>query len=431
MSKTPENRNTPEQETVDEGAAMAEQALPSNAPVGTPEWAKPLYMELRDIKSHLKQSDQRTADAIKDVYGQLRSAKNDTCELQERSKDQEDKIVDLSRNISKLSLENKSLKDKLVRLEAYNRRSNLLITGIEESRTASDDDCRRIAYKCMSDIGVSESDKILIARCHRYGLPKAGLTRAIIVRFEHFEDRQKVWAKRMNSKKAGKDVYINEDFPPEMIARRNKIYPCYKAAIDCGKYKGKVMRREDFMILEGKRYTVENLHELPEGINPKSLCEKWSNNSVGFFHGESPLSNHFLAEFKYEGITFNSSEQALMHQKAIQFGDKKAAEEILNSDDPRDQKKLGHNIRNYKEKDWKAKRDEVMKSILLAKFTQVDGARFHLLSTESRTSCESNPKDDYWGTGIPLHDANALDKDKWKGANKLGQYLEELRSKLI
>ena len=151
MSKTPENRNTPEQETVDEGAAMAEQALPSNAPVGTPEWAKPLYMELRDIKSHLKQSDQRTADAIKDVYGQLRSAKNDICELQERSKEQEDKIVNLSRNISKLSLENKSLKDKLVRLEAYNRRSNLLITGIEESRTASDDDCRRIAYKCMSE----------------------------------------------------------------------------------------------------------------------------------------------------------------------------------------------------------------------------------------------------------------------------------------
>ena len=43
----------------------------------------------------------------------------------------------------------------------------------------------------------------------------------------------------------------------------------------------------------------------------------------------------------------------------------------------------------------------------------------------------ATPLDKFWGIGLSEKDLNSLSKSKWKGLNKLGNILMEVRDKLI
>jgi len=426
-SSVPDMEDCSDMSQPQQGVAVVE-AVSKSLPDDAPNWAKQMFLEIQEVKCEVKASESRTVKAIEDSYTQLSSIKSDVVELKEKCRMQDDQLQFLHSKVSILERNNSMLSEKLIRLEAYNRRQNLQFTGIPEQANESDDDCKRKAIQVMKDMNIDGCEQFRLARCHRNGQRKADSPRPILIRFDHFEERQRVWRKRWDSVKP---VYINEDFPYEIEQRRKRIYPSYKAAKDCGMYKGKVSMVQDTLILNGKRYTVDNLSELPDGLNPKSLCEKWSDTAVGFFHGDSPLSNHFLCDFNYEGKSFNCAEQALMYHKALKFDDDSTANKIMNQQDPRAQKREGYHISNFVANTWNKTQDDLMSRILLAKFSQVDTARHHLQKTGSRTICECNPSDMYWGTGMKLNDKYSLCSQSWKGENRLGKLLENLRSKLV
>jgi ribA/ribD-fused uncharacterized protein len=49
---------------------------------------------------------------------------------------------------------------------------------------------------------------------------------------------------------------------------------------------------------------------------------------------------------------YNTSEQFMMHQKAILFDDNKTAQMILNTKSPREQKALGRLVKNFDKSIW-------------------------------------------------------------------------------
>ena len=61
------------------------------------------------------------------------------------------------------------------------------------------------------------------------------------------------------------------------------------------------------------------------------------------------LSNWYLSKFIVDDITYSSMEQYMMYQKAILFKDEFTAKKILESKEPREQKKLGRLIKNFDE----------------------------------------------------------------------------------
>ena len=63
-----------------------------------------------------------------------------------------------------------------------------------------------------------------------------------------------------------------------------------------------------------------------------------------------------------------------------------------------------------------------MKEGITLKFTQVDGLRQALLSTNDKELIEASPRDGYWGIGLSLGSHNLKDRDKW-GSNNLGKIL--------
>ena len=55
---------------------------------------------------------------------------------------------------------------------------------------------------------------------------------------------------------------------------RNKLYMLYKKAKSMYRYKQKVHLVGDVLILDGKRYGVDELHNLPVELSPRQFSER-------------------------------------------------------------------------------------------------------------------------------------------------------------
>ncbi|MCA1806498.1 MAG: NADAR family protein, partial [Actinobacteria bacterium] len=107
------------------------------------------------------------------------------------------------------------------------------------------------------------------------------------------------------------------------------------------------------------------------------------------------------------------------------------AHEVLNTDDPRMQKKLGRAVSNYNDNAWSAIADEIVYNGNNAKFTQNAVLHAALMATEGTTLVEASPYDRRWGIGLDADDPRAMDPSQWRGENRLGFVLTRLRDDLI
>ncbi len=157
------------------------------------------------------------------------------------------------------------------------------------------------------------------------------------------------------------------------------------------------------------------------------------NKVVRFYNPEGEngyLSNWYKAEFCYAGRTYHSSEQYLMEQKALTFGDVEIAEKIMASDDLNEIKKLGRKVARYNDALWKTIRGQIMRRGIRAKFQQNPELLYNLLSTGNALIVECAPRDMVWGIGVDMEDSRSMDPKEWKGRNLLGRTLMRVREDL-
>jgi len=150
-----------------------------------------------------------------------------------------------------------------------------------------------------------------------------------------------------------------------------------------------------------------------------------------FFWG-SFLSNFYYAPFDvaFEGETlhFKSSEQAYMASKALFFGDSAAFRKILDAFDAREAKAIGRTVNNFDAIAWDEVSYEAMFSACVAKFANNIIIREKLIETGDLILVEASPLDCIWGVGLHEDDDLILNEKNWKGENRLGKVLMEVRS---
>ena len=78
------------------------------------------------------------------------------------------------------------------------------------------------------------------------------------------------------------------------------------------------------------------------------------------------------------------AEQYMMHGKAIVFGDREIAEQILAATQPRAQKALGRKVRNFDDVIWKKNRESIVLAGNRLKFTQNEHLKTALVATRGR-----------------------------------------------
>ena len=200
-----------------------------------------------------------------------------------------------------------------------------------------------------------------------------------------------------------------------------------KAARRIDKYKGACHLDGPQLIIEGKRYHHQNIHTLPDDLNPMEVTSK-SNEEVFAFFGElNPLSNFHPCKFNLEGESFNSSEQYIQWTEAKYGGDKIVMDHILNCEDVADCKEVSRDITNLDRKGWVESAESLCFKGIQAKFLQNNHLMESLLNTGEKTLVEAS-YDETWGTGQHLGSRDCLTESKWKSIGILGRILMRIRS---
>ena len=159
-----------------------------------------------------------------------------------------------------------------------------------------------------------------------------------------------------------------------------------------------------------------------------------------FFWGHQPREDGQLSDsvfsqwwpctFLIEGVTYSSTEQYMMAEKARLFGDADAHTAILASDDPSRCKALGRKVKGFEEARWAAARFTIVTAGNVAKFGQDAALRAYLIATGDDILVEASPTDRIWGIGLAQSNPHAADPNYWRGANLLGFALVRARALL-
>lgn len=125
------------------------------------------------------------------------------------------------------------------------------------------------------------------------------------------------------------------------------------------------------------------------------------------------LSNFYSAPTYYEGIHYPTSEHAYQAAKTLSYSER---EEVRTARWPSAAKRLGRSV--TLRPDWKEVKVEIMKEIVLDKFTRNVDLMEKLVATRDAVLVEGN----YWGDTF-------WGMCKGKGQNWLGKILMEIRAR--
>ena len=106
--------------------------------------------------------------------------------------------------------------------------------------------------------------------------------------------------------------------------------------------------------------------------------------------------------FTVDVVEYICAEQFMMASKARFFGDDRALSVILASDDPREQKRLGRQVRHFDHDLWQTECENIVLHGNLAKLSQNEEMRLALFQTGNRRLAEASPHDNLWGIGRAL-----------------------------
>jgi len=148
------------------------------------------------------------------------------------------------------------------------------------------------------------------------------------------------------------------------------------------------------------------------------------------FFWSGPFSQWYPAMFKVDGKRFLCAEQFMMFKKAEFFGDINTAEKIMLAPDPKTQKALGRSVQGFDVDSWNENAKAFVYMGNYNKFTQNNDLLKKLFATIGTTLVEASPYDTIWGIGLKEDDPSALDRNKWRGTNWLGEVLTSLREDL-
>lgn len=135
---------------------------------------------------------------------------------------------------------------------------------------------------------------------------------------------------------------------------------------------------------------------------------------VGDKYGE--FSNFSPHEVIVLGTTWKTSEHYFQARK---FQDSSLVLKVMDAPTPMEAANIGRDRNNKIRDDWESIKLEVMKEVILAKFTQHENLKELLLSTGTEDIVEASQYDSFWGEGAD-----------GKGKNYLGKILQEVREQI-
>lgn len=389
------------------------------------EWAVRMYRSLHSHISTFSRSLESTQDEVRNLGSNVLKHDVQIKTLSAMNVNQTTKIEELEKKVDDLKLE-------VNKLENYERRNNLLFSGVSEDKWEKAELTTSKIIECCASINITVTEHAFVSvhrlgrsppekqeKEHRGAGARPRRPRIIIARFVNREVKDAVWNNRHLMKEG---VYVDEDVSKETRAARQELRPYLKAAKQQGK---KATFRDDKVFIEGKLYSKDNLAELPPELHSEQIFNQKLDGVHYFYTKHSKLSNHYQCKINFRGSTYNCVEQLLAAEKARKSNDQKTLEKILKEKVPAEQKRLMNQI-VIDHKLWSRISPDVVKEGLVAKFTQNPDLAAYLSQTKDLELVEASPTDRRWGIGCSIFSTQKKDRSKW-GQNILGKLLMEVR----
>lgn len=169
-----------------------------------------------------------------------------------------------NQELKSLKEEVMNLKRRNIKLEAYTRRENIKVFGIEDERGESNTRTEELVRTMMREkmnIPKEDVERFQFERVHRISTRqdrvRSSKPRPIIAKFSFYKDKEFMWSFVKNLKGSG--IGIANDFPKEIDEIQQKLYPVLKEAKKTGQ---KASFKVDKLVISGQIYRgveTENL----------------------------------------------------------------------------------------------------------------------------------------------------------------------------
>jgi ribA/ribD-fused uncharacterized protein len=140
------------------------------------------------------------------------------------------------------------------------------------------------------------------------------------------------------------------------------------------------------------------------------------------------FSNMSLHPIQIDDEKFPSVEHYFQAMKAKEFKDEEVYEKIIQAKSAKAAKALGKKVKGFEKEVWDAKKDGYMQTGIKAKFVQHPELRKQLLETDKKIIGDANARNTYWGIGTSVSSEKAKHPSKWRGQNRIGKILMDLRT---
>ena len=354
-------------------------------------------------------------------------------EVKERCSEVESEAHDNSVSIKVLRDQLQKSRMQMVQNEVDNRAKRLIFAGFKEKKGETKEDLLTLVRDQIEKIENENYPNLKdckIDRIYRDGRwrPDQKRPRDVKVFFSDYPERCAVLA---GKKSFDSKIYCNADLPNELSHAQRTLKPIVDIV------KGTPYGKDDrvtciagVLKVDKRKYGLHNIHTLPEGI------QFWANNIrttlflMVWFGILSPFSNFFYSPMIIKKKEFLFAEQFIQWMKAMLFGDEYKAAEILLATDPYTCKRLGHQIKGFKQSEWDKEVPSVCDTVIRAKVEQNDFVRDFLIKSHPKILAEA-AENTLWGCGVALKDDKVLKRKNWSQVGLGGMKYMEIRSELL
>ena len=390
------------------------------------EWHKTIYMKLDEMVvkfAELKQSYEFNNTELTKCREEIGNMSTEIDGLKAQ-------VTLLQCDKEELKTQCQSLVENQIRLETQMREQNVVFDGITETFGENPGLLHSKIVSVLNHMMVFRGNgaRVPFNKIQRLGPYVKGRNRPIVCHFARYCD---VEILMRNRSQLPDNVYIREDFPAQIEDRRRILRPIFNKARKLDAYKGKCRLTYDKLVIDGKTFSVapiNNLHKLPQNLQPRTMAERHTDDTMVFFTKGSPFSNFYAASFVQDRVKYANSEQYIQAKKAELFDDDETHHKIMKTSNPYEIKGLGSRVKNFDKEKWRSHARQVATDACFAKFLQNHDLKKILLETNDKTIGEAS-SDTFWGIGKTLNDLSVFNKESWTN-NLLGNVLMHIRSQL-
>ena len=353
----------------------------------------------------------------KDVSNEIQKLEQTlTIQSMDLSKKVQSQMENQIEEISKLKEENRLLKkennyltEHINKIESTQLSNNIIVMGISEQPWEKYERTKQCIHKTIAitlsnsnsksiEENTSDANNMVISYCNHVGVFKLNQARPISVLFQKREDKEFVLTLKCHMPPG---IYADNEYPPHIKRCFDRLRPILQLAKKNPICRDKSKLENDKLVINGTKYTLNDLHKLPEELSANKAAER-QNEEYLAFHGEfSPLSNFHPSPFKIGTQKSHCTEQYIQYKKATHFGDSLTANQIIQCVDAFEAKRLGYRVSGFDMQQWKEYGYDLCIDGIRAKFHQNHNLMMILKSTGNKIIVEAT-RDHLWGTRIPL-----------------------------